>query len=320
MTFQWRDNSIRILSVFIALLLWVYVTNEQNPVTDQTFSVPLVAQDTPRGYVVEGLPGTVSVRVRGTRLVVGALQREDFSALVNLSGVKPGRQEVRVQLIAPPEVEVLHISPAMLTITADKIEEKNVPVTAVVKGMVADGLQSGAPVVEPATATVRGPSGALTGISQLSVTVDVSGAAETVTREVRLDTGLEGVTAGPERVRVTVPVTALPVQSLPVRLRLTGEPAPGYEVSGTEVRPQEVRVTARDTVLRGINVVNTMALDISGISTDVEREAILVLPDGARLVEPDRVTVIINVARVEEEQPPPEEEGGNETEPGEGSR
>ncbi len=320
MTFQWRDNSIRILSVFIALLLWVYVTNEQNPVTDQTFSVLLVAQDTPGGYIVDGLPGTVSVRVRGTRLVVGGLQREDFTARVNLSGVQPGQQEVRVQLIAPPEVEVLHISPAVLTITADQIEEKNVPVVAVVKGTVAGGLQSGAPVIEPAMATVRGPSGTLTGISQLSVTVDVSGAAEAVTREVRLNTGLEGVTASPERVQVTVPVTALPVQSLPVRLRLTGAPAPGYEVSGTAVRPQEVQVTARDTVLRGINVVNTMALDISGISTDVEREAILVLPDGAHLVEPDRVTVTINVTRVEEEQPPPEEEGGNETEPGEGDR
>jgi len=317
LTFQWRDNYIRILSVFIALLLWVYVTNEQNPVTDQTFSVPLVAQDTPRGYVVDGLPGTVSVRVRGTRIVIGTLQRDDFSARVNLADIKAGEQEVRVQLTAPPEVEVLQVSPTLLTVQADQIVEKNVPVNVVIKGTVAEGMQAGAPVLEPAVTTVRGPTGLLDGIRQLAVTVDVSGADETLTRQMRLDTGVEGVTASPDRVTVTVPVTTLAVQSLPVRLRTTGEPAAGYEVSSTTVRPQTVQVTARDNVLRGITTVSTMALDISGISGDVEREVVLVLPNGARQVEPDRVMVTISVSQVEEETPPPvdEGEGGTGTEP-----
>lgn len=317
---QWRDNSIRILSIFIALLLWVYVTNEQNPVTDQTFSVPLTVQDAPRGYVLDGMPGTVSVRARGTRVVIGGLRREDFSARVDLSGIESGVQDVRVNVTAPPEVEVLHVTPAVITITADQIEEKSVPVAAVIRGTVSGGMQAGAPEIEPASVNVSGPAGTLNEIKQLSVTVDVTGASETVTREVRLDAGPEGVTVSPERVRVTVPVTGLPSQSLPVRLKLTGAPAGGYEVSDTAVNPQTVTVTARDDVLRGINVVNTMALNISGISADAEREAILVLPNGAHLVEPDRVTVTITVTRVEEEQPPPEDEGENETEPGEGDR
>jgi len=315
LTFQWRDNYIRILSILVALLLWVYVTNEQNPVTDQTFSVPLVVQGTPRDYVVDGLPGTVSVRVRGTRIVIGTLQREDFSARVNLSNIQPGEQEVRVQLTAPPEVEVLQVSPTLVTVQADQIEEQNVPVNVVIRGTVADGMQAGEPMLEPAVATVRGPAGVLNEIRQLTVTVDVSGADETLTRQVRLDTGLEGVTVNPDRVTVTVPVTTLSVQSLPIRLRLTGEPAAGYEVSGTTVRPQAVQVTARDNVLRATSAVNTMTIDVTGISADVEREVVLVLPDGARQVEPDRVMVMINVSQVEEDQPPPVDvgEGGTGT-------
>ncbi|MFA7468547.1 MAG: CdaR family protein, partial [Desulfotomaculaceae bacterium] len=161
MTFQLRDNYIRILSLFIALLLWVYVTNEQNPVTDQTFSVPLLAQGTPRDYVVDGLPATISVRVRGTRIVIGTLQRGDFTARVNLSQIEPGEQEVRVQLTAPPEVEVLQVSPTLVTVQADPIEEKNVPVNVVIKGTVVDGMQAGDPVLEPTVAAVRGPAGVL---------------------------------------------------------------------------------------------------------------------------------------------------------------
>lgn len=312
MTFQWRDNYIRILSVFIALLLWVYVTNEQNPVTDQTFSVPLVAQGAPRGYDVDGLPGTVSVRVRGTRIVIGTLQRENFSARVNLSEIEPGEQEVRVQLTSPPEVEVLQIYPPMVTVRADRIEDKNVPVRVVLKGAVDESMQAGAPAVAPQVVTIRGPAGLLNEIKQLAVTVDVSGADETLVREVRLETGMEDVTVNPDRVKVTVPVTTLSVQSMPVRLRTTGEPAAGYEVSSTTVSPQTVQVTARDNVLRGMTAVSTMALDITGISSDVEREVVLILPDGARLVEPDRVMVTVRVIQVEEEQPPPEEESEGE--------
>jgi len=313
LTFQWRDNSYRILSLLLALLLWVYVTNEQNPVSDQSFSVPLTARDLPQGYVVAGLPGAVNVRVRGASLVINALRRDDFSALVNLSGVKSGRQEVKVQLNAPHEVEVLQISPATVVITADQVAEKKVPVVAVLKGSVADGLQAGAPVVDPANATVSGPSAALAKISQLSVTVNVSGAKAAVTSEAPLESGLTGVTVSPARVRVTVPVTALPVQSLPVRLQLTGEPASGYALAGTTVRPQTVQVTARDNALHGLTVINTKPLDISGIDADMEKDVALVLPDGVSLLQPERVTVTVNVNRVEVQQtsqPPPD---GNET-------
>lgn len=314
MSLKWRDNSIRILSVLIAILLWVYVTNEQNPVTDQTFSVPLVARGAPQGYVIDGVPGTVSVRVRGTRVVIGTLQRDDFTARVDLSGIKTGEQEVTVQITSPPAVEVLQVSPAVLKVQADRIEQKNVPVTLALQGMVAEGMQAGEPVLQPSTVTIRGPATTLENINQLRVTLDISGVGETLVRELPVETGVEGVTVTPERVTVTLPVTTLSVQTLPVRLRLTGEPAAGYQVSGTTVRPQTVQVTARDNVLSGLTAVSTMALDISGVSGDVEREVILILPDGARTVEPDLVTVTIRISRAEDNnQPPPEEESGTGT-------
>ncbi|MCG8402136.1 MAG: CdaR family protein [Firmicutes bacterium] len=306
MVFKWRDNSIRIISVLIAVLLWVYVTNEQNPVTDQTFIIPLVARDSPEEYDVEGLPGTVSVRVRGAKNVIDTLQREDFSARVNLAGIKKaGRQDLAVQIAAPPEVEVLYTSPSLVQVRAEKIVQKNVPVSLSLRGTVAAGVQAGQPALRPAVVTVRGPASLLEEIRRLNVSLDVSGIDETIVRELPLQTGVEGVTANPDRVTVTVPVTALSIRSLPVRLRLTGEPAPGYQVGDTAVSPQTVQVTAKDEVIRGLTAVSTMALDISGLTGDEEREVILILPDGARAVEPDRITATVRITPVEEEQPAP---------------
>ncbi len=312
MSLKWRDNSIRIFSLMIAILLWIYVTNEQNPVTDQTFTVPLVIQDEPQGYVVQGVPETVSIRVRGTRLVVGTLQRNDFSARVNLAGIKPGEQEVPVHVNSPPEVEVLQVSPAVIKVRADRMVQKNVPVIVSLKGQAARGMQAGEPSASPPVATLSGPSLLLKEINRLLVTVDITGAGETVVRELPLDTGLDNVTATPDRVVVTVPVTGMPTRSLPVRPRLTGAPATGYKVAGTIVQPQAVTVTAPENVFGTLAAVNTMNLDISGVTGNVTREVILLLPDGAHAVEPDRVEVTVLVEPVEDnrqdEQPPPEEE------------
>ena len=305
MVFNWRDNSIRIISVLIAVLLWVYVTNEQNPITDQTFIIPLVAQSSPEEYDVKGLPGTVSVRVRGAKNVIDTLQREDFTARVNLAGIKAGRQDLAVQIAAPPEVEVLFTSPSLVQVRAERIVQKNVPVVLTLRGAVAAGVQAGRPVLRPAAVAVRGPASLLEEIRRLNVSLDVSGINETIVREVPVQTGVEGVTANPNRVAVTVPVTALSVRSLPVRLRLTGEPAPGYQVVDTTASPRTVQVTARDDVIRGLTAVSTMELDISDLTADEEREVILILPDGARTVEPDRVTATVRVTPVEEEQPEP---------------
>jgi len=309
LTFKWRDNSIRIISVLIAVLLWIYVTNEQNPVTDMTLNVPLVAENEPSNIIIKGMPKTVSVRVKGTRSVMGTIQRDVFSAYINLADAGVGEQELPVQLNSPPGVEVLRVSPQVVRIQTDRIIQKNVPVVVSIKGDVAKGQQVGDPVLKPQVVAVQGPGKVLDNITQVGVTVDVTGADDTLEREVAVETGADGVTVNPGRVLVTVPVTELPIKSLPVRLRITGEPAAGYIVSGSSVQPSSVQVTGRDTLLQNLTAVSTMFLDITGVSDDVEREVVLMLPDGVKSVEPEQVMINVQIQQMEEEQQSP---GDNE--------
>lgn len=314
LSLKWKDNSVRILALLMAVLLWVYVTNEQNPVTDMTYNVPLELRDEPPGYVIDGLPGSVNVRVKGTRSVTGAMRGEDFTAYVKLpedTGV--GELELPVQLSAPPGVEVLRVTPRQVRLRVDKLISKSVPVVVSLKGDAAGDSQAGEPLVKPQVVTVRGPSKVLDKITRVGVTVDISGAAGTLEREVIVDTGVNGVTVSPRRVTVTVPVGGLPEKNLPVHVVLAGEPAAGYTVTGVTADPPSVRVAGRDDVLRAITSVSTMAVDITGITGDVEKEAVLVLPDGASSVKPDRVVVTVRVEQADGEQPP---SNGGEGEPG----
>ncbi len=312
MAFNWQDMSIRILALLVAVLLWVYVTNEQNPVTDQTYNIPLVMEDKPPGYVVEGLPKAVNIRVKGTMSVISTLKKENFKARVKLFDTGTGEQELPVEVSTPPGIELLQVIPQVVRVNVDKVVEKTVPVSVSLKGDVQDGMQAGEPVLKPPVVVIEGPSKILAKIDQVGVTVDVSGADDTLEREMAVDTGIDAVTVRPGLVAVTVPVTELPSKRLPVRIRLSGQPAAGYVVGQTAVQPSSVQVVAREEVLQGLTAVSTMQVDITGIAADVERDVALVLPDGAKSVHPDRVSITVRIfpaAGREQENPPP---SGNE--------
>jgi len=304
MKFRWRDNSIRIVALLMAVLLWVYVTNEQNPVVGRTYEIPLTAQGETEGYVISGLPERVSIRVKIPRNIGATLGVGDFTAKVNLLGITSGNAQLPVQVTAPPGVEVLQISPQVVRVATDKVTQKDVPVDLNVKGNVAAGFVSGESVVEPSVVTLHGPSKLLAGIEQLSVAVDLSGAEETLVKEVDVPSGVKGVTVSPGQVSVTLPVTALPVGDRPVRINLTGVPAEGYWVGQTQVQPAAVQVSGPQQVIDALTAVSTLEVDLSGVSEDVERDVGLVMPNGATSLQPAQVHITVRIGPLEQETTP----------------
>ncbi len=313
MVFRWRDNSIKIVAFLMAVLLWVYVTNEQNPIISRTYQIPLAVQGEPEGYVTSGLPEKVSIRVKSPRNIGAALGVSDFSAKVNLLGIAEGNQQLPVLVTAPPGVEVLQIIPQVVGVLVDKVTQKNVSVTLNIKGEVAQGFLRGEPVLEPTVVTMHGPSKLLAEINKLGVSVDVTGVQDTLIEDVAVQTGVKGVTVSPVRVLVTVPVTLLPAVDLPVHVNLTGEPAEGYSVGQILVEPTYVQVTGPQQVIDTLTAVDSLDVDISGVTEDVEREVWLALPKGAISIQPEQVHIAVRIEPLEKESlPAPAEETGEE--------
>lgn len=76
----------RIMCVIVASILWVYVMNEQNPITTRSFTVPLQTVHLQDDMLVKDLPETVNVRVSGTRSQIAALRTADVKAFIDLRG------------------------------------------------------------------------------------------------------------------------------------------------------------------------------------------------------------------------------------------
>ncbi|MEW6696278.1 MAG: YbbR-like domain-containing protein [Bacillota bacterium] len=302
---KWSNNSMLLLSVLLAILLWVYVTNVQNPIKELEYRVTVETRgELPQGLTLSGLPKTVAVRVQGKNAQLSGIRPADFQAVVDLNNLAEGETTRPVQVTAPSGLQIVLVNPTRVTLTAERQIQKQLPVTAVIKGEPVSGHTALEPVVQPTAVLVRGSARILKNLQGLELTVDITGASQNVEQQLMVPLP-SGVTASPDRVKVLVPVTrALPSRSLPVVPRYTGSPADAYQVIRVIPQPATVQVYAPVEVLRNLESINTETIPIDGISDDVLKEARLLLPEGVVDIVPGKVELAV---QVKPKQPPDQE-------------
>lgn len=265
-----RKLGLKLLSILIALLLWLAVGGEQ--VVERTLRSPLELQNIPEGLEVVGeAPSTVDVRVRGASSTLGQLSAGDVVTVLDTTTAKPGRRlfhltpdEVRV----PFGVEVTFVGPATVPLLFERQVTKTIPVAPAVEGQPAPGYFIERVEVEPPEVEVVGPESALRILQQAATEpVELAGATTSV-REV-VNIGLPDSSArmrSPRTARVTVSIApvrsertmaAVPVRMKNLRAALSARATP-TSVSAT--------VRGTDDLLRSLSTDDVVAaVDLSGL-------------------------------------------------------
>lgn len=115
-----------------------------------------------------------------------------------------------------------------------------------------------------------------------------------------------GVSFSPRMVKVTVPVSPVPVKEVPVEPRIEGNPAKGYRVEEVIVQPAAVQISAPAALLTGIRLVETPVIDISDVARDVVQRVNLVAPGAGVVLRPEQVQVIVRISPIPDQTPPAE--------------
>lgn len=58
---------VKLLALAVAIVLWLYVMNDQNPGMEGSYTVPVTVEHAPDGYQLSTDSETVTIRVRGPR-------------------------------------------------------------------------------------------------------------------------------------------------------------------------------------------------------------------------------------------------------------
>lgn len=306
-----RDTTLKILSVMFAILLWFYVITEQNPeiTKDITIPVKLINQEylaknnmvlvkEPAGY-------SITLRVKGRKNTLDRLTDGTVSAFADLEGHKNnGENIVKINLDGIPEgVNLLWMSSESLKIFMEAKVTVQRTVSINVVGSPSEGLAAMTPVMVPTDVMITGPESKINKIKSVRIDVDIANMNSEVrkTVPVRLldeeGKDVQEVRAEPNNVEVYIPIEN--TKKVNVQLDMIGQPAEGYMIKDISVLPDEILITGKDQIIDGISLLKTARIDITGATTDLDKEVSIIMPAGAELVNRNqKVRVYINIEKI----------------------
>lgn len=310
----WMDRlGSLILALILAIIVWVVAMQQQNPiVTVLIQNVPVSVRNMPENLVFDedqpDLPDAVDLRVRGPQGLINTLTPSDFKAYIDLSNAHPGEQEVKIQVdYSLVGVDVLDIYPDTVLVKLNRKVEKEVPVTANLIGEPPFGYLAATPIITPTTVIVRGPEPKVKRVVEAQIAARLTDAREDVkvTDFVTLRDAngivVSGLEADPPTATLIVPIeqrqgftekTVLP--------KVQGRPAANYRITGITVSPATVTLFGDPDILEEMPpFVETVPVDISGATEDIEERVPLVLPEAVAVVGQQAVVVHVQIEPIE---------------------
>lgn len=299
-----RNLTLKVISMLLAILLWVYVSNVQNPIRQRVFnSIPLTYIGLGEQLSVVKMPESVTVQVQGNEGQINSLAAKDLIAYVDLKGVGSGTNNIDAKVSVPAGVQVIRINPGRVPVTIDALQIKQVAVKVKYTGKLARDFQAMEPVIKPQKVVLRGPQQQLQDIQEVYVTVDLKNASKNILEtlpvqfgEAKDGRGYSNVTTQPGVVEVLIPVTeTLPTKNVAIKPVFKGQPASGYRVEGVVSAPDYVTIVGPSQELERIAFLETTEIDLSGKNKNFRQEVNLKIPKGIRLAKGERPIVIVQI-------------------------
>src|SRR5215207_8211510 len=139
-----EDWSLKLLSLAIALVLWLLVTGQNEPVTAHV-NVQLNFIRPQALELSNDPPRTVDVMLTGSRNKLDDLTSLDLVATVDISDQRAGERVLRLadkaQIVLPQGIKVDGFQPSSVPIRLEEIIERQVAVEPKLEGKPHDGLE-----------------------------------------------------------------------------------------------------------------------------------------------------------------------------------
>ncbi len=327
------DNlSLKIMSVAIAIVVWLIVVNIDNPVGTNYYTITDVelinkeyveSSDTiGKMCMPEENQDSVKVAITASKKVRDRIRLSDITAVADLQqAVSLDTDPVMVPItvtcsaagVLPSDIKV---TPQNLTVNLDEKETQEFVVN-VSKGDTKPGkdYEVGSLTASPEKIRITGPKTLVNKIDKVNATIALDGNTEDYTQEVNLtiyDKNQETLSESEmnslrieNNAKVVVTAKLWKIRTgVKIAAGYIGTPASGYQVGSVKTVPDTISVAGNTEGLESLsendNVITIPAdrIDISGESKDVERKISLknLLPDNVKLTSDSSEDVWVTVS------------------------
>jgi len=296
-----RNLAAKIASVFVAVILWGYVMNDQNPSTEGSFTAQVQMINVPEGYRVTQDEETVKITVRGVRSLFVNSNDADFHAYVDLRGAEAGKKSYKIRVEMPQGFELVDVYPENVEVTLDPIVHRSVRADINVNGSPASGVTVARVTQASAEVMIEGPSSIVNEVDRLIGYVGLTSKNET---DFALQVPLTAINAeGREVSGVTIKPAAMFV-SVQMARGLTKKivtitPVPGddlnsnLELVAIKPEPLQIEIAGSDSVIANLTSLNTEKISLADVYKNTNKTVKLELPPGVTVTNHDVLARII---------------------------
>ncbi len=308
----------KILSLFIAVLLWSYVISSDASITrdvslsgvDVIVSGQSVLQGRELALLTDAASelANVRVRVRVAQSDYARVTADSVSVELDLSRIRQTGTQVVTLTGNSAYGDVVDISPETIALEVEELDQRTVPVNIYLDQGEATGYWYNLTQRNPSIISVSGPSSVVRQVSSAMISMDVSElTASTVRAEPYslLDaSGMEitfPLTRSTSTVNVGVdvyPVKQLTVGADPVTCT-TGALPEGYRISGVEINPAMVTVAGEQTLLEALDTIAIVPVDVTNARQSFSTIAALSGVSDLKYTSSAQVTVTVYIEEIQ---------------------
>ena len=309
-----NNISLKILSVFLAIMLWLVVINVSDPEKTSTISnipITIINEDAITGQekVYEIVSGAkASVQVTGPRTIIDSLDSKSFRATADLSELSmTGAVAVNVELVKPAYRSKVDIDvKTTMKVAVEDLIHKEFTAEVSDKGNLAEGYVIFGRQMEESLVEVVAPESVMATINKVCVVVDMTGAKEDFSVNAKFqayDNRGTVINAEKNNIKFSIPetrvdITVYPVKQIPFVYEIDSEKYPEAIITAVNISRENLMIVGKKENLDMINeiVLDTSSLEINRDTTSYELNYVLkdLLPDGVYVYGEDK-TVSIKV-------------------------
>ncbi|NLK87174.1 MAG: hypothetical protein GX279_06755 [Clostridiaceae bacterium] len=304
-----KDLKTKIVSLLLALLFWLYVSNVTNPFKSVIiYNVPVSVINEEfldqNDYTLKNTLRTyIDVTIRGRQDVVEKVRSTDFVTTLDLSQIESVNdkklklsepvcllKEVTVESYNPPEIDI--------QLARNKIgtfEVELVPNIKMKQGYVLLNT-----TVSPEKIQIMNEEATIDSIGSIKAFLELTDLDRDTVRQVQCKVyNKAGREIGSLSRDLNVRVSVETAKEVPVSLVTRGRLATNYIETQRIIEPLKVLVTGPADILEDLKDIKTEQVDIDKLNGNFAATVPLVVPDGTKIVNsPREINVRIDVERL----------------------
>ncbi|MFO3716675.1 MULTISPECIES: YbbR-like domain-containing protein [Anaerococcus] len=295
-----NDTKLKALSVLVAIFMWTFVINSTDPTANKTFrNIPVVIKNQDvlekSGYTIVGKESSygTNVKLKGSREKLISLKPTNIYASVDIADLEPGVQSLDIEVDTPSGVSVDEVDPGQINLNIQEVLEKSLPVNLVYSDQVKDGKIVDVNELSPKSITIKGPASIINKVDRLELKIDdpsvLDGKIHSLPIKALDKNGnvISDLDISHEEVNVSFFVYA--TKEVKVVMETSGNIDKDYEEVSREISPESIIIKGPESVIRDIDAIYTLPIDLKNQKSSTSGEVKLSLPDSVEVYNGDSV-------------------------------